>query len=285
MGGVGEIRQESQRPIARRTTEADSTKGGSGGHGNATLRIARFQELGGDWDALCKTAQENNITPKALKRQLVRHGVEVPDGRDAKVTVCSVDDCYGPPSGRGLCRRHYLRHMRQLGRIDGNSPSVNARATLARGGALHPPISLPFRHIAKTCTGCGELRTTPDHLIRKDSGPYPRCSTCGTRRALSYKRTRSAIDDEYKRKVEAQARAATMRTIGRLQSETLPNASQHHKEWTGPDLEMVLRQDLTVREIALRLGRTFAATAMARHRARHDPDWVEFVGMRESPRG
>lgn len=50
--------------------------------------------------------------------------------------------------------------------------------------------------------------------------------------------------------------------------------------WTGADLEMVVtRIDLTLTELARRLGRTRQAVATARHRATHDPKWMKAAGV------
>lgn len=45
----------------------------------------------------------------------------------------------------------------------------------------------------------------------------------------------------------------------RVQSETGDRARRHRYQWTGPELEVIARTDLTVREQALLLGRTYKA--------------------------
>lgn len=50
------------------------------------------------------------------------------------------------------------------------------------------------------------------------------------------------------------------------------------KQWTGPDMEIALRADLTVQEAAKMLGRTYAAVKMMRHRCKSDPKYAAVVG-------
>lgn len=49
---------------------------------------------------------------------------------------------------------------------------------------------------------------------------------------------------------------------------TLDHATRHRREWTGPDLEMAARDDMTMMEIALRLGRTYRAVVKMREKLR-----------------
>jgi len=66
-------------------------------------------------------------------------------------------------------------------------------------------------------------------------------------------------------------RQRTAEAHARYQAETLERAFNYGKHWTGPELEMVLREDLTRKEIALALGRSLEAVKTARALARHDP--------------
>lgn len=52
------------------------------------------------------------------------------------------------------------------------------------------------------------------------------------------------------------------------QDATLDRAHNHRKHWTGPELELAARDDLTVEQIAVMLGRSYFAVAIARSRIR-----------------
>lgn len=65
----------------------------------------------------------------------------------------------------------------------------------------------------------------------------------------------------------------------KVKSATVPGARNARKEWTGPELEMAARDDLSVKEIARRLGRSYAAVSVIRHKIRHDPKTINFVGL------
>ena len=77
------------------------------------------------------------------------------------------------------------------------------------------------------------------------------------------------------------------------QAQTTDAARRHGYVWTGPELEIAARDDLTVEQIALMLGRTYNAVASARRRIRHDPRADFLAGLarqtreatRDGPRG
>lgn len=64
-------------------------------------------------------------------------------------------------------------------------------------------------------------------------------------------------------------------------AETLDHAANHGKEWTGPELKMAARHDLTAVEIALQLGRTYKAVTTMRHKLRTDPRKTRLAGTAE----
>jgi len=104
--------------------------------------------------------------------------------------------------------------------------------------------------LAKTCIVCGVLRQRDEFLI---AGRLQRrvstCSTCWP-----------ALLAE---------RAAV------VQARTARSAGHHGAEWTGPEIEIVLRPDLTAEEVAAMLGRTYNAVVTARWKAKHLPAWIE----------
>ena len=49
------------------------------------------------------------------------------------------------------------------------------------------------------------------------------------------------------------------------------NASHHGEEWTGPQMEVIARMDISAREAAAMLGRTFNAVVNMRRKLKSDP--------------
>jgi hypothetical protein len=49
-------------------------------------------------------------------------------------------------------------------------------------------------------------------------------------------------------------------------------------QWTGPELELCLRQDLTVRQLAEMLGRSFYAVRIMRQKVRKEPKYIIAAG-------
>ena len=197
---------------------------------------------------------------------------------------CSIDGCSGVVTARNLCQTHYNKiRYSELGQSHRKvTPSQNAKHRLASGGTLHPPLSLPYRAIARSCRGCGELITTPDDLIRRSAGEIPPCRTCHVKKVVEYQKRRRAEDEEYRGRELTRGRDMSSRHSKKKQVRSLAGASRRGLQWTGPELEMVMRSDLTVEQIAKAIGRTFAATAHARHRAKTDPKFIALAGLSQS---
>lgn len=62
-------------------------------------------------------------------------------------------------------------------------------------------------------------------------------------------------------------------------ADTLPTATKSGQHWTGPEMEVAMREDLTVTEIAKMLGRTYKAVAARRALCRSDPKWANAAGV------
>lgn len=62
-------------------------------------------------------------------------------------------------------------------------------------------------------------------------------------------------------------------------SETLPTARNRRKEWTGPELELASRTDLTAVQVALMIGRTASAVETQRSNMRRDPRRARLAGQ------
>lgn len=69
------------------------------------------------------------------------------------------------------------------------------------------------------------------------------------------------------------------RTLNRKQAETLEGATRWGQVWTGPELELAMREDLTAKEVALALRRSYHAVVQARKRIHAgEPKFVALLG-------
>jgi hypothetical protein len=64
------------------------------------------------------------------------------------------------------------------------------------------------------------------------------------------------------------------------QAETLSAAQRRYYVWTGPEMEIAAREDLTSKEVALKLGRTLYAVKTMREKLRRDPRKQFLAGQR-----
>lgn len=169
---------------------------------------------------------------------------------------------------------------------------------LATGKMLTAPRWLPYRWLAKSCTTCGLLLTTPDDRLRW-TAPRVLCPVC-TRaikrrsehrrrqadpaaarakeaaRMRAYLPARMARDESFRR---AQVRRRVAQQA-RWNSTLRDAAHRHRQEWTGPELELVARPDLSARQVAQMLGRTLYAVRTQRHKlAAGDPRTVRLANL------
>lgn len=80
-----------------------------------------------------------------------------------------------------------------------------------------------------------------------------------------------------------EANKAQRRKLANWQAETLEKAKRHSMQWTGPELELASRNDLTVREIALMLGRSYASVHNMRKKLKSDPKTIMVAGLPKGP--
>jgi hypothetical protein len=60
------------------------------------------------------------------------------------------------------------------------------------------------------------------------------------------------------------------------------DGAKRGQQWTGVEMEFALREDLTIREIAKELGRTYAAVSVMRTKCRLEPKYIRAVGTSQS---
>lgn len=155
--------------------------------------------------------------------------------------------------------------------------------------------------VCRTCKAGKSCDAFPVTKKRKDGAPIYRldCREClNTRRRERVPTDESRRRTEIRRKARYQklqtsilaARRERYHAIAdherqqskayyhQSQRKSLEQAGNRGKEWTGPELELVARQDLTLNQLAEMLGRSFGAVCTARHKANHDPKFIELLG-------
>lgn len=149
-------------------------------------------------------------------------------------------------------RRRNLRHGWRGRPVTDAERAANRR--LDEGIVPSVPHSLPFRAIAWTCGKCGELVSPTS--IRRDVPRTMRRHSCDA----DYLRERRASDPEYR---DAQ-RNRSRRAFDGRQGRSLPSADRRGEPWTGPEIDIAMRDDLTAEQSALALGRTVAGVMWVR---------------------
>jgi hypothetical protein len=76
-----------------------------------------------------------------------------------------------------------------------------------------------------------------------------------------------------------EVKEAKRRRMARGNAVTLDNARHHREVWTGPQLEIAAREDLTAKQIAAMTGRTMHAVYYMRRRLRDDPKIIWLAGL------
>lgn len=152
----------------------------------------------------------------------------------------------------------------------GCEPCRRARSTRAANRLLRlgqvpgPPQYLGLRAIALTCGQCGTLRTA----LPARRSARPRCPLCNA----------AAVRRWEKGNLERRRRNRTS-SRRRAQNATADRAVNSGKEWTGPELEVAARVDLTSAEAAVLLGRTVYGVMTVRHRMKFDPRVAYLAGQ------
>lgn len=138
---------------------------------------------------------------------------------------------------------------------------ANSRVTL-------PPTANGRTIIAKTCLSCERIRLTAEFPNRTDrASTDPWCNDCAAARTRSWSQ---ANPDKH--------RSGRRRTERRYQTETIDTATNRGKEWNGAEIEILLRDDITIREKARMLNRTYGGVRTMNAMVRTDPKWMRVAG-------
>ena len=143
-----------------------------------------------------------------------------------------------------------------------------------------------YESTEKTCTRCGKTQPIGEFYRRSSRGSNAResrCRSCKCAVAAAWKiehpsrveevarRYRAAHDDEHRSAVRKHEHEQAL--------VTLPLAVNSGKEWTGPELEILTRRELTDTTAALMLGRTSRAVSQQRHLLSVDPRKINLAGV------
>lgn len=164
------------------------------------------------------------------------------------MTTCALPSCNNKAYGGKWCNGHRL----------------NARKYGVPNPPQHALIVGKRTLLAKTCLGCGELKSSFRRVNGYWKGLCRECTNADNaeraERLGYYKRHRDYNVPRHNQ--------STKESMRRYQEETLPGATKHYEPYTGADWEIILRDDLTTKEKALMLHRTHKAidNALQRHR-------------------
>lgn len=156
-------------------------------------------------------------------------------------------------------RRRNLR-VGPLGRALTNAERL-ANRKLDDGEVPGPPRSLPYRTLAYSCGKCGKL-LSPKY-IHKAQPRTIQHHACGN----AYVRERRLRDESFRNRLDERSRLA----YERKQRRSLETSTRKGYAWTGPEIDIAMRADLTYEQAALMLGRTVAGVMYVRRGVGGDP--------------
>ncbi len=102
-----------------------------------------------------------------------------------------------------------------------------------------------------------------------------RCDVCVAAAAAANKPNMQKYRERHRERVNAVQRAKAQAR----QARSLETARRYGYEWTGPELELAARKDLTATQVAAMIGRTVAAVMTARRRLKDDPKFINLAGL------
>lgn len=131
-----------------------------------------------------------------------------------------------------------------------------------------------YRRARKTALDAGEIEI--NHGMSGYTNDGCRCEIC--RGAFRAYRAENP-DKQWSVQHPEEAKAYQQRKSKDRQAETLERAARHGQQWTGPELELAARDDLTARQVALMIGRTFNAVHNVRKKLKDDPKTIMVAGI------
>lgn len=202
--------------------------------------------------------------------------------------ICSIEGCVKLVRARGWCSTHYNRwrtHGDPLKVLPSGRPFVKGRRsnpeTCTHDDCDRPAEAkaLCHRHWA-----IEHRKQNLDEVRAKERAYYAAHPDVRKRITKRYEESHpehNAVKAKARRELHPGENARYQKIY---QDESLETAVRYRHEWAGWELERILDTSVTLREHAATLGRTVAAVALMRHKARHDPQTIARVGISDSGR-
>ena len=182
--------------------------------------------------------------------------------------------------------------LRRRLKADAHSALLIHEAISQRDAARLQPHGTPARYRRCKCDLCRSANATVHKKLRADrrlrhnkasfehgSSGYRnwgcRCEVCTREHAKAcapaVQRYQEANREEINQRTDARRRP--------IQNRSLEEAHRNGFQWTGPELELIVRPDLTTQQAAAMLGRTYFAVMKARARLRVEPKFADLAGL------
>lgn len=202
--------------------------------------------------------------------------------------TCVIAGCPNPPHGRGYCSTH-LRRLREGRPIEAPVLTpAKVRPPCAIPDCGHPSVAAATRYCGKHHSRYlrhGDPLTVLPSKAKGKPGRRTQSETCTAPGCAEKSRVRSLCTSHYeatrepRQKKPELARKHSRDAIRRNQAATLPVASRHFQPWSGWELEIAGDKGRTVRDAALTIGRTYAATSLMRSKIHRDPATIRRAGV------
>lgn len=137
------------------------------------------------------------------------------------------------------------------------------------------------------CTECREAnrirraqqrasKNPPNHGTESGYFNYGcRCAPCKAAGA----KANAAASQRNPRTNSPERMAKRNRSASEVQARTLEGADHRYQQWTGAEMELAMRDDISARQIAIMLGRTYHAVVNMRRKIRDEPKYRDAAGV------
>lgn len=226
-------------------------------------------------------AKELRLTPETVRRHLNNWGIEYPDKRDQnRILKQQLLGRIVEMSLRGVPHREIRR---ELGVSESVYQAYQRELGLGRGVTVKIDDA-EVRKLHKKGSSESQIAETLGVSRRRVRSSLLKTKTRSSKEPLHGIVGGFWMQRECECTLCTKARAIIRQEARSKNEATQEMASNKGKEWTGPELEIVARNDLTAKEKAAMLKRTLYSVQAAVHRAQHDPAWIEGFGVRVQER-
>jgi hypothetical protein len=119
------------------------------------------------------------------------------------------------------------------------------------------------------CRVCGVEKPLDEFQFRADTGRHrTECKDCQQVRKNAWRKSNPQRHREYQRRYSQTHEMTSAEETYKYNAKSMPGAYNAGQEWSEMDNETVMRDDLSISEIARRLGRTYLAVTFRRNKLR-----------------